>query len=223
MNVLDFNNENLKNAWDYENGFYLSSKPNRLNKLIAHYELYKKIVQLPGDILEFGVYKGASLIRFASFRNLLENSDSRKIIGFDAFGKFPVSDNAQDNKFIENFENQGGDGINKENLELFLDMKGFKNNTLLVKGNIFDTLNNYLLENPHTKVSLLHIDVDVYDATSFVIKTLYDRVVKGGIIIFDDYNAVAGATRAIDEFLADKPEKIQKLNCCYIPSFIEKL
>ena len=73
-------------CWDYENGFYLTSHPNRIGKLVAHYELYKKIVHLPGEILEFGVFKGASFIRLLTFRELLESTYSRKIIGFDAFG-----------------------------------------------------------------------------------------------------------------------------------------
>jgi hypothetical protein len=42
---------------DYENAFYWFSHPTRLNKLIAHYELYKSIAGLPGEIFELGVYK----------------------------------------------------------------------------------------------------------------------------------------------------------------------
>ena len=78
--------------WDYENGFYLTSPSSRLAKSIAHWELYKKIIDLPGDVLEFGVYKGTSLIRFATYREMLESQYSRKIIGFDTFGKFPLTD-----------------------------------------------------------------------------------------------------------------------------------
>ncbi|ERS85084.1 hypothetical protein Q667_17680 [Marinobacter sp. C1S70] len=77
-------------AFYYENGFYLTSDPKRLHKLISHYELYKKIIDLPGEVVEFGVFKGASLIRFATFRECLETFSSRKIFGFDAFGDFPV-------------------------------------------------------------------------------------------------------------------------------------
>jgi len=79
-----------KNAFDYENGFYLTSDIYRLGNILSHYELYKKIVHVPGDIVECGVFKGGSLIQFASFRELLENEKSRKIIGFDAFGSFPA-------------------------------------------------------------------------------------------------------------------------------------
>ena len=80
---------NPNDVWDYENGFYWFSHRSRVNKFIAHYELYKTILDLPGDVLELGVYKSASLIRFATFRDLLENDFSRKIVGFDAFGTFP--------------------------------------------------------------------------------------------------------------------------------------
>jgi hypothetical protein len=76
-------------CWDYENGFYLTSHLTRLSKLLAHYELYKMIVGLPGQVVECGVYKGVSLLRFATFRQVLESPYSRKIIGFDAYGRFP--------------------------------------------------------------------------------------------------------------------------------------
>ena len=79
----------VENSFDYENGFILTSAPHRLGNILAHYELYKKIVHLPGDVVELGVFKGNSLIQFATFRSLLENDKSRKIIGFDAFGTFP--------------------------------------------------------------------------------------------------------------------------------------
>lgn len=78
-----------ENSFDYENGFILTSEPYRLGNILAHYELYKKIVHLPGDVVELGVFKGNSLIQFATFRSLLENDKSRKIVGFDAFGEFP--------------------------------------------------------------------------------------------------------------------------------------
>ena len=88
--------EHEKKVWDAENLFYLNSKTSRLAKFIYHYEIYKKIVDIPGDILEFGVFKGASFSRFLSFRKILENEDSRKIIGFDDFGTFTVKGTKDD-------------------------------------------------------------------------------------------------------------------------------
>ena len=80
----------FENAFDYENGFALTADPYRLGNILAHYELYKKILHIPGDVVELGVFKGNSLIQFATFRHLLENDKSRKIVGFDAFGYFPT-------------------------------------------------------------------------------------------------------------------------------------
>ncbi|MCH1966138.1 TylF/MycF/NovP-related O-methyltransferase [Paraclostridium sordellii] len=220
-NVLEYNETNISNSWDYENGFYLTSPVNRMGKQLAQYELYKKIVNIPGEVLEFGVYKGASIIRFATYRELLENTYSRKIIGFDIFGEFPKTDNYDDNKFIQRFEEQGGNGISKEALEDFIKHKNI-NNIELIKGNVFDTLDEFLEKNKQIKISLLHLDLDVYKPTKFILEKLYERMVPGGIIVFDDYGTVKGATDAIDEFLKEKNKKIEKLSLCYIPSFVVK-
>ena len=220
-NVLEYNETNISNSWDYENGFYLTSPVNRMGKQLAQYELYKKIVNIPGEVLEFGVYKGASIIRFATYRELLENTYSRKIIGFDIFGEFPKTDNDDDNKFIQRFEEQGGNGISKEALEDFIKHKNI-NNIELIKGNVFDTLDEFLEKNKQIKISLLHLDLDVYKPTKFILEKLYERMVPGGIIVFDDYGTVKGATDAIDEFLKEKNKKIEKLSLCYIPSFVVK-
>lgn len=220
-NILEYNETNISNSWDYENGFYLTSPVNRMGKQLAQYELYKKIVNIPGEVLEFGVYKGASIIRFATYRELLENTYSRKIIGFDIFGEFPKTDNDDDNKFIQRFEEQGGNGISKEALEDFIKHKNI-NNIELIKGNIFDTLDEFLEKNKQIKISLLHLDLDVYKPTKFILEKLYERMVPGGIIVFDDYGTVKGATDAIDEFLKEKNKKIEKLSLCYIPSFVVK-
>ena len=73
----------------YENNFYLTCDTSRIGKMLAHNELYKKIINLSGAVVELGVFKGASLCRFAMLRNLYEINSSRKIIGFDTFAGFP--------------------------------------------------------------------------------------------------------------------------------------
>ena len=71
------------NYWDIENKFYQFSDPSRMMKIVYHYEIYKMIVNLRGQIIECGVFKGNSLSRFLSFRKHLEQQRSRSIIGFD--------------------------------------------------------------------------------------------------------------------------------------------
>ena len=50
-----------------EDIFYEKSEPSELLKLLAQYELYKKIRNVKGDIYEFGVFKGTGLIKWATF------------------------------------------------------------------------------------------------------------------------------------------------------------
>ena len=212
-----------KNVWDYENGFNWFSSKKRLNKMLSHYELYKLILNLPGDIFELGVYKGLSLLRLATYRDALENDFSRKIIGFDAFGKFPVEnlDLIEDREFIKKFENDSGNGLELTELTKIFELKAFENIDL-IKGNIFDTLPLYLKSNPATRISFLHLDMDVKEPTDFALELLFERVVPGGIVVFDDYTTVEGATLSVDKFLKNNKLRIEKLSFFNTPSFVRK-
>lgn len=216
-------NLSSSDVWDHENAFYWFSHPTRLNKMLAHYELYKSVTALPGDVFELGVYKGASLVRLATFRNLLENDFSRKLVGFDAFGKFPKDKVTleSDMTFIERFEKSGGDGLTKGEVDALLARKGFQN-VHLREGNVFETLPRYLEEYPATRLAFLHLDMDVKEPTQFALECLYDRVVPNGLIVFDDYAAVAGETEAVDQFLSKRNLPLEKLSHYYVPSFVRK-
>lgn len=209
----------VNKAWDYENGFHLTSHPTRLAKVLAHFELYKSILGLPGHIVECGVYKAASLLQFATFREILESPYSRKIIGFDAFGEFPPQEPSDDAEFIERFESQGGPGISVAELHRVLKHKAFTN-VELVAGDILETVPRFAERHPELRIALLHIDVDVYEPSLTILTQFFDRVVKGGLIVLDDFGTVSGETRAIEAFFSSKPLDIQKLSISHIPAFI---
>lgn len=212
----------IDNKWEYENGFYLTCETGRIGKFISHLELYKMIIDLPGDVAEFGVYKATSFIRFLSFRDLLENSSSRKVIGFDAFGEFPKDLSMEsDKEFVDDFEGNGGFGIDDDELTKLLDLKG-TDNFELVKGDICKTSLEYLEKRPELKLSMIHIDVDVYEPTKVILETFWDRMVPGGVLVLDDYGTVEGETRAVDEFFNDKDIDIKKLSYYHTPSYIVK-
>ncbi len=208
-------------AWDHENGFYLTSPVNRLPKAIAQYELYKSIVSLPGHILECGVFKGASFIRFCTYREILESPFSRKIIGFDTFDEFPRQKDIQDQNFIDSFQASSGTAISLSELEKVLLYKKFQNYEL-IEGDLSATLPHYIENHPELRLALLHIDVDIYQPTKDALELLYERIVPGGLLVLDDYGAVAGETIAVDEFFRDKGIKIEKLTISHVPSFIRK-
>ena len=210
-------------VWDYENAYHWFSHPSRMHKLLAHYDLYREIIGLPGHVFEFGVFKGASLIRLATFRQLFETEHSRRIVGFDAFGRFPTEGLSMqaDREFIADFERSGGDGLSAETLTGVIERKGFQN-IELVAGNVFETLPQYLEQHPHTRLAFLHLDMDVKEPTTLALELLYDRVVPGGLIVLDDYNAVAGETEAVDQFVAARGLRIEKLPHYNVPAFVRK-
>ena len=212
------------NYWDYELGYWWFSDVSRFGKVICHTELYKRIIGLPGTVAEFGVYKANSLIRWLSLRQIFETSSARRIIGFDAFGTFPTKDLSSVNSdlnFIKEFE-KGGDGLSLEETHSILKAKSFTNYEL-INGDVRNTLLDFLKKNTSEKFSLIHLDMDVYEPTAFVLDKLFDRLVTGGLIVIDDYNTVEGATTAVDEFIVQHPNlKIEKLPYNNIPSFIRK-
>lgn len=220
---LSIRGKNVTDAYDHENAFYWLSQPARIYKLLAQYELYQKILDVPGDILELGVYKAASLIRLATFRQTLENASTRKIVGFDAFGPFP-QDNISlpsDKIFIENFERAGGLGLSVDEARAIFANKEFQN-IHLVPGNIFHTLDEYLKKFPATRIALLHLDMDVKEPTQYALEKLFDRVTPRGLVVFDDYGMVAGATEVVDAFVKSHGLTIHKTRHYTIPAYIQK-
>jgi len=221
--VMEIRDLVSSDAWEYENAFYWFSDPSRLLKSLAHFELYKMISGLPGHFLELGVYKAASLIRFATFRHLLEAERSRKIIGFDVFGEFPRNKGNidSDSVFIDRFELAGGDGLSLQETLDIIQGKGFSNIDL-IQGDILETLPKFLSDHPEYRFSALHLDMDVYLPTRFALDVLWERVVPGGIVIFDDFGSVEGATKAIEEFLYERGLSIAKLPHYSVPAFVCK-
>lgn len=168
-------------AFEYENNFYLSCDNTRISKLLAHYEFFKMIDHLPGAIVECGVFKGASLVRFAAFRDLFENAYSRKIIGFDIFGKFPETKYEDDQKYRQRFIDGTGGGvsISVDQLTTVLNHKRVNENVELIKGDITQTVPDYIKNNPHLKISLLNLDTDVYEPAIVILEQFYPRIVRG--------------------------------------------
>ena len=206
-------------SFEYENSFYLSCDTSRMSKVIAHYELYKMLLNVPGAIVECGVFKGASLVRFAMFRELLNASFAKKIIGFCAFGKFPVTRFKKDLKFRKRFiETAGKEGISRGQLTEVLAQKGIGRGVELISGDVNQTVPKYCRDNPELKISLLNMDTDAYEPAVTILKHLYPRLTRGGILISDNYGVFPGETTAVDEFFYGKNLQIQRFPYAQTPS-----
>lgn len=211
--------------WASENAWYWHAPVSRLAKALAQWEIYKRLVKLPGVIAEFGTYKGASLIRLATFREIAESSHARRILAFDAFGAFPSPGEEAhpgDASFVERFNVEGGPGLSEEELSGLLEEKGFAN-IELVAGDIFSTLPAFLDRSPELRFALVHVDVDLHEVTRLVLDLTAPLLVPGGIVMLDDYGKVAGATAAVDEFVEAHPRfELRRSPLSYAPSELRR-
>lgn len=213
----------FERAFDYENNFYLSCDNSRLSKILSHYEFYKMVKDLPGAIVDCGVFKGTSLVRFAGFRDLFGNVHAHKIIGFDTFDTFPETDYEDDKPYRDRFISNAGDrSISLEQLNKVLDHKGVNEHIELVKGDINETVPDYAEKHPYLRIALLNLDTDIYEPAVIILEHFYPLIVRGGVLLLDDYGEFPGETRAVDEFFADKDVEIKKSPFSMTPCYIVK-
>src|SRR3989344_1051825 len=172
-------------AWDYENGFYLSCDNSRFSKFLAHYELYKRILGLRGSLVECGVFKGASFVRFAALRSLLEGDAARPLVGFDTFGPFPAAHFEPDKPYVQKWIDAAGEeSISRAQLREVLERKKITN-TELIEGDVAKTIPTYIEAHPDLQIALLNLDTDIYEPSVVILEHLWPRVVRGGGLILD--------------------------------------
>ena len=139
---------------------------------IRKYSINRAINNFKNDglFLEFGVYKGDSINLFAS---ILKNVNA-SIHGFDSFKGL------KDEWLTDEYHPTGT-----------FDVKGKKpkvlKNVNLIEGWVEDTLDNFLNSINSDKVSFIHLDMDTYKSTAFVLKKLENYFKKGTIVLFDEY------------------------------------
>jgi hypothetical protein len=167
-----------------------------------------------GGVIECGVYRGATLLGVAH-RLALRGIRSAKLIGCDSFEGLPepsTEDALRNGTFHETALKGVFGDTSYQGLLHRIERLGYSNSIRLCKGFFEETLPQLSDE----RFSIAHIDCDLYQSYVTCLECLYPRMVKGGYMIFDEYDfslaAYPGAQKAIDAFFADKPEKLQWFN-----------
>lgn len=210
--------------WDIYNGFFLMNDVERLRKFLVREHLFKKTIELPGDIVEVGVFKGTGIAQFLKLKEVFTPASNKKIIGFDLFDKSQdfkhslVGNDIELETYYTTSNVNMDKGIPKSCISQFLKefpLTNNKNTTddlyQLIDGDVKHTLPQYLKDNPGFRISLLHMDLDIDEPTYISLQLLYERIVRGGIIIFDEYACDKWTeSHAVDRFLQEHPELILK-------------
>ena len=176
--------------------------------------------QIYGDFLEFGVYKGGTLLasykQYLNFRKWMDNEilsnekwrvrqikDFHKcrssFYGFDSFEGIPDNEESS-TMFLE-----GTYFMSKKNVEKILIKNGIGLDELYLIKSYYSNLKDSQIP---SKACMIHIDCDLYESTIQALFLSKKSIQQGTIILFDDYNCFSscnnkGERKAIREFTED--------------------
>jgi hypothetical protein len=230
MNIEEIEIENTNQSlFDNFNGFIMSNDRKVFNKLVARTLLYDEVKDIPGDIVECGVFKGSGFYTFLKLKKIMNPNSLKRVVGFDFFDTKDLLSNLDnlDKKTMSllfngrNFEHEKDF---KSELYSKLKLDGFKDEDFeLVKGDISLTSKKYIEDNPGFKISLLYIDLDLEVPTYNTLKNFWDRLSRGGIIVLDEYaHSKWSESKGVDKFLNEMNLEIKNLNYICPSAYIKK-
>lgn len=187
----------LKAAWEWEN------RVNNFGDLPRFYALYLNVSQVvkegvAGDFAEVGVFRGnsARLLRFFA------DKGGRELFLFDTFAGF----DARDVRGVDaRIDPTGFRQVDFERVRAFVGGE----RTHFVRGYFPDSLGQ-VPDFERRRFAVVHLDCDLYEPVRAGLEIFYPKLERGGLLILHDYASGfwRGAGRAIDEFLADRPERL---------------
>jgi O-methyltransferase len=195
--ILQMNNNLIRTDKCFIDAYWELVKDDKMILSIREaYNIYyylNSTTKLKGAVAELGVYKGGGAKLISKFRSELP------LHLFDTFEGMPKVNKAIDLHNEGDFSDSSLEGV-KNYLKDFPNIhfhKGFfPNTTVELPDNI--------------EYSFVHLDVDIYDSTLAGLNYFYPRLVKGGVIISHDYNAIScpGVKKAFDEFFMNKDQEV---------------
>ena len=192
--------------WKDDAGFislYEQIKYNTLVDIYRCYELYsfaKSVQYIEADVLEVGVWKGGTarlLSQFIDGNNTLYLADTFEGV---------VKASYKDSLYKGGEHNDTSETIVNELLG-----SSAKQNTVLLTG-IFPEATGDMVKNKSFK--LVHIDVDTHNSAKDTFEFIWDRLVPGGIVVFDDYgfNGCEGVTDYFNKLSLKNVVKLYNIN-----------
>lgn len=179
--------------------------------------MYAHVMELtrdvPGDIAEFGVASGTSLMAFVRMNGIFNKMRphvvaKKSVFGFDSFEGLPELNESIDlateqARAVGDMAQGGFDSSGS--YAALQEFVARHDNVELFKGWFSDTMPKFLATRPHAAFSLLHIDCDLYESTKEALAPTLSRLAPGGVILFDEvfHQDYPGETAAFWEVYND--------------------
>jgi hypothetical protein len=163
---------------------------------------------LDGDVIECGVWRGGGCIFMAGYF-LAHGMQGRRVFVADSFEGLPSPSHAADAKLDLSKSRFPELAVSLETVRENFNRYGLDcSNVCFLRGWFKDTLPAA----PVDRIALLRLDGDLYESTMDALNALFDKVVKGGIVIVDDYGAIEACRLAIDDFFSGREETVPPLH-----------
>jgi len=183
-----------QSIFDAFNKLIFSSDTRIIAKLLTRASLFYQVKDIPGDVVELGVFKGSGVATFLKLKDIyLPKISPIKVIGFDFFDTKNLVNSltGQDKEAMQSlFTDRDFAHTDKAVTELtnMLVSMGYNSSDFeLVAGDINNTVPNFIKDRPGFRARLVYIDVDIEEPTYNSLKALWPLIPVGGIIVFDEY------------------------------------
>lgn len=208
-------NGGFGSQWNHHSTVFM--KRQVLSRILYQDQLYRRILDVPGVICEFGVHWGAGMAAMTNLRGIYEPyNHSRRLIGFDTFSGFTGVD-SQDGGFSSDGDYATSGGYEDELATILSLHESFSpigqiQKFELVKGDVSVTFPSWLEHNPHAIVAMAVFDMDIYKPTRDALEMVLPRLVKGSMLVFDELNCphFPGETQAVLEVLGLNNLRLQR-------------
>jgi hypothetical protein len=202
--------------WDVHLPVFLSAPS--LARILWLDLVYRKAIDIPGCLVEFGSQWGASLNVFLLLKQIYDPwNGGRRIMSFSIFEEGFTSVDPKDGSKVE----LGDYGVAKkweENLVNILKSHSLRSplapaqNFEVMPGDACKTFRSYLKSHPELILSHVHFDMDLYAPTRELLAVCLTRMPKGAILIFDEINCPSfpGETAALEEVLGISKLSLRK-------------
>lgn len=193
--------------WDPIDNFGLLAGEQTIARAMAMFELVKLSAGTPGHIAEFGVWNGNNLLLVAKLLRLLQPNTYKHLYGFDSFvGLTDVTEkDTRDPSAASHGQYQGMYKGDRARLERMISFFGYEEWVHLVVGDARETIPAFADRHPNVMLSMAILDFDLYEPTKAALGFVHDRILPGGLVVFDEAmsQAWAGEGTAAVEFLRE--------------------
>jgi hypothetical protein len=183
-----------------------------LARILVMHDLYLKILDVPGALIELGCHWGQNLALFSALRTIYEPQNiGRMIVGFDTFDGHQAAD--ERDGALMHAAAARRIGAMPSGYERVLDDILACHNALgprahlkkheIVKGDAMTTFPAFLERHPEMPVALIYFDIGLYEPTKRCLEAVRDRLVKGSVIGLDHLGLadLPGDSIAVQEVL----------------------